>query len=64
MKDNVNHPSHYNYAGVECIDAIQAATGKEGFETYLQGNIMKYKTIVEDLQKAKWYLEKLISVQE
>ena len=57
MKDNVNHPTHYNYAGVECIDAIQAATGKEGFETYLQGNIIKYlwrykyKNGVEDLDR-------------
>ena len=40
--DDVNKPVHYNYTGVECIDAIQAATGVDGFETYLQGNIMKY----------------------
>ena len=39
----------------------------EGFEYYLQGNIMKYlwrykyKNGVEDLEKAQWYLNKLIS---
>ena len=39
--DLVNNPPHYNQAGIECIDAILAATNhnKEG---YLQGNILKY----------------------
>ena len=60
--DMVNSPSHYNFAGVECIDAIRAATGEEGFSYYLQGNIMKYlwrykyKNGLEDLKKAEWYL--------
>jgi hypothetical protein len=63
--DMVNHPPHYNKAGIETIDAIQAMTG-DGFEFYLQGNIMKYlwryryKNGVEDLKKAEWYLSKLI----
>ena len=63
--DMVNSPPHYNQAGIECIDAIQAATD-EGYRCYLQGNIIKYlwryryKNGVEDLKKAKWYLEKLI----
>ena len=66
--DMVNSPPHYNKAGVECIDAIQAAT-EDGFEYYLQGNILKYlwryryKNGVEDLEKAKWYLEKLIKIK-
>lgn len=66
--DMVNSPPHYNKAGVECIDAIQAAT-EDGFEYYLQGNILKYlwryryKNGVEDLEKAKWYLEKLINTK-
>lgn len=63
--DMVNSPPHYNQAGIECIDAIQAATD-EGYEYYLQGNIMKYvwryryKNGIEDLKKAQWYLNKLI----
>lgn len=68
--DVVNHPLHYNQSGiVECIDAIEAVTG-EGFEHYLQGNIMKYlwryryKNGVEDLKKAQWYLNKMIEVVE
>ena len=36
MNDMVNSPSHYNQSGIECIDAIEAATGLgEGFEYYL-----------------------------
>jgi len=67
--DMVNSPPHYNKAGIECIDAIAAATG-DGYEHYLQGNIMKYlwryryKNGTEDLKKAKWYLDKLIEEVE
>ncbi len=67
--DMVNSPPHYNEAGVECIDAIAAALS-EGFEFYLQGNIMKYlwryryKNGIEDLKKASWYLDKLITEVE
>ncbi len=63
--DMVNSPPHYNQAGVECIEAIRAATD-EGYQYYLQGNIIKYlwryryKNGVQDLEKAKWYLNKLI----
>ena len=66
-EDMVNHPAHYNKAGIETIDAIGAATN-EGFKYYLQGNILKYiwryeyKNGVEDLEKAQWYLNKLIEV--
>lgn len=63
--DMVNQPPHYNQAGIECIEAIRAATS-EGYEFYLQGNILKYlwrykyKNGLEDLKKARWYLDKLI----
>lgn len=67
--DMVNNPPHYNKAGVECIDAIRAAT-EDGYEYYLQGNIIKYlwryryKNGTEDLKKAQWYLTKLIEEVE
>ena len=67
--DNVNSPQHYNQTEIECIEAIQAATDS-GFEYYLQGNVIKYlwryryKNGVEDLKKARWYLEKLIQEKE
>ena len=64
--DMVNSPPHYNQTGMECIHAISAATDK-GFKYYLQGNVMKYlwrfdykDKPLEDLQKAKWYLDRLI----
>ena len=69
FKDMVNNPAHYNKAGIECIEAIRAATG-DGYEYYLQGNIMKYlwryryKNGTEDLEKAQWYLSKLIEEVE
>ena len=65
--DMVHSPPHYNQAGIECIDAIRAATD-DGYEYYLQGNIIKYlwryryKNGVEDLKKAEWYLKKLIEI--
>tara|TARA_R110000765_G_scaffold397982_1_gene492273 strand:- start:31 stop:294 length:264 start_codon:yes stop_codon:yes gene_type:complete len=67
--DMVNHPNHYNKAGIETIDALEAMM-PEGFDYYLQGNIAKYlwryryKNGVEDLKKAQWYLNKLIEVQD
>lgn len=67
--DMVNHPPHYNASGIECIDAIEAATD-DGYEYYLQGNIMKYvwryryKNGLEDLHKAQWYLSKLVEAKE
>ena len=64
--DMVNSPPHYNQTGIECIHAISAATDI-GFKYYLQGNVMKYlwrfdykDKPLEDLQKAKWYLDRLI----
>ena len=69
LEDMVNHPPHYNKAGIETIQAIKAMTDT-GFEFYLQGNIMKYlwryryKNGAEDLKKAQWYLNELIDVVE
>lgn len=70
-KDNVNHPSHYTQGGVECIDALAAATiNLQGIEAVCTANAIKYlwrwkqKNGVEDLHKAKWYIDKLISEEE
>jgi len=67
LKDDVNHPVHYNIGKVEFIEALEAASTKEEFEGYLRGNVLKYvwrfryKDNVKDLHKAKWYLNKLIN---
>jgi hypothetical protein len=62
--DPIN-PSHYKQGGIECIEAIKAATG-DGFIGYVWGNVLKYlwrwpkKGGVDDLKKARWYLDRLI----
>ena len=64
--DPVN-PQHYKNGEVECIEGIKSAVvGKDGFAGYLAGNTLKYiwryesKGGVQDLEKASWYLNKLI----
>ncbi|UQY45045.1 DUF3310 domain-containing protein [Mixta hanseatica] len=71
MTDNVNHPSHYTTGGIECIDAMKASMNSEAFCGYLKGNIQKYlwryeKKLApaEDLKKARWYLDRLITEVE
>ena len=71
MTDNVNHPSHYTQGGVECIDAITAATvNKTGIEAVCTANVIKYlwryeaKNGLEDVKKAQWYLNRLIAEME
>lgn len=64
-EDVVNHPKHYTNGGIECIDALESALGKEGFRGFLKGNVIKYvwrcdfKNKREDLKKAEWYLKRL-----
>lgn len=62
MTDNVNHPPHYisHPSGVECIQI----TEHMGFNL---GNAIKYvwradlkADAVEDLRKARWYIEREI----
>ena len=62
--DMVNHPPHYQSDnGIECIDAIRAALGREGFIAYCRGNAIKYLwrdkvNNVEDRNKATWYINR------
>lgn len=68
-KDMVNHPNHYKTeSGLETIDVIEAFTdGLQGYEAVDTANIIKYicrwkkKNGLEDLKKAKWYLNHLIN---
>jgi len=69
MTDFVNHPPHYQ-GSIECIDAIEASMSAEAFKGALKANVIKYvwryegKGGVESLQKAQWYLNRLIAVVE
>lgn len=69
--DMVNHPTHYCQGGVECIDAIKAATvNKRGIEAVCVANVIKYlfryetKNGLEDVYKAAWYIDRLIAELE
>lgn len=69
--DAVNHPTHYCQGGIECIDAIRASLGLEGFIAYCRGNIQKYLwradfkgAKLEDMKKAAWYLNRAIEELE
>lgn len=65
MSDNVHSPKHYQLGdlNIEAIDVIKAVLGEEKFQGYCRGNTIKYilradkKNNIEDLQKAKVYLD-------
>ena len=65
--DIVNHPDHYTFGDIECIDAIKASMPIEAYAGYLKGNAMKYLwryenkgKAEEDLAKARWYINRLL----
>lgn len=69
--DVVNSPSHYKSGGIEAIEGIEASMEPEAYAGYLKGNIMKYMwryerkgKPIEDLKKARWYLDRLIQKVE
>ena len=66
MENNVNHPKHYNQLPIECIDVVKH------FD-FIIGNVIKYcwraglknsDTELEDLKKAKFYIEYKIKMLE
>ena len=68
-EDYVHAPHHYNTGNIECIEAIEESMSSVAFKGYLKGNCIKYLwrydykgKQVEDLQKAQWYLAKLLNV--
>lgn len=61
-KEAVDHPAHYNQGSIEVIDAIE--DWKLGFN---DGNAVKYiarhrhkGNPIEDLRKARWYIDREI----
>lgn len=73
MSDNVEKPGHYTFGKYECIDVLTELCNTndlQGIEGFLYGNVIKYlwrykyKNGIEDLKKAKWYLDRLIKDQE
>lgn len=68
VTDPVNNPTHYGLGKIECIEYIEDFLTTEEYIGYLRGNIAKYlhrwryKNGLEDLEKAEWYLKRLIKV--
>lgn len=72
-EDLINHPSHYTNGDIECIDAIESAVSANPNpkEIPCQTNILKYiwryyskDQPLKDLQKCRWYLDRLIKMKE
>jgi hypothetical protein len=71
-EDLVNRPSHYNSGQIETIDYIVDVLGKYESIHYCHGNVLKYlgsrmwnkDNPLQDARKAKWYLEKMITLME
>lgn len=65
--DNVNHPSHYQ-GKHECVDEMIAMFGVEAVKHFCMCNVYKYrfraaaKNGQEDLDKANWYMDKLMEL--
>jgi len=68
--DMVNHPPHYGTGEIECIAYIEDFLTEEEWIGYLRGNIAKYlhrwryKSGLQDLEKAAWYMDRLQLTQE
>jgi len=67
--DNIN-PNYYKLKAIETIEAIRSQLTDDEFRGYLKGQIWKYlsrhrqKNGVEDLQKAKWYMDYLVKFEQ
>lgn len=66
MAEQIDHPDHYNAGSIECIDAIEAALGREQFIGFLRGQVIKYQwrlglkgDAATDAGKADWYSARL-----
>lgn len=72
MRDPVNHPDHYKRGGVECIDLVEAIVARfPGMTGFRLGNVVKYVfrhldkgDPLENLKKARWYLDREIEKYE
>lgn len=70
INDLVNHPSHYSQGGIECLEAMEAAYGKDATATFCLTNAFKYiwrtehKNGIQDIDKAIWYLNKYKELKE
>lgn len=70
LHDVVDHPKHYTQGNIETIEYMESALTAEEFCGGCKMNVLKYvsrekhKNGIEDLKKARWYLDRLISYLE
>lgn len=63
QEDTVNSPNHYTQGERETIENIRDTMSSEGYQGYCVGNVVKYlarykfKNGLEDVKKAKKYIE-------
>lgn len=68
--ENINSPRHYKTGSFECIDVMLETQGIVATQAFCLCNAFKYlyrhknKNRVEDVQKAVWYLNKFLELEE
>lgn len=69
MKEQVNHPQHYNKGNIECITAMLSSKGLFRTIVFCDTNTFKYNwrqgqkdDVIQDIQKQNWYLNKQIEL--
>ena len=69
-KEDATSPNHYQVGGMQLLDIWKAKLSAEEFKGLCKGNILKYvirakhKNGLEDLKKARVYLDWLIEAEE
>lgn len=70
IKDHIN-PDHYKIGGIETIDYMKAKSTPEEFKGHLRLTALKYLSRfgkkddeLQELKKAKWYLDRLVQELE
>jgi hypothetical protein len=70
LEDVINHPSHYHQNGIDVIAFSELQFDKSELKGFYRINVLKYvtrydrKNNVEDLNKASFYLNKLIKLED
>lgn len=68
INDDINHPKHYTYADVECIEIMEQIEGRAAVADYCICNCWKYlyrhnnKGGREDIKKLVWYAQRYLDM--
>jgi hypothetical protein len=70
IEDKINHPNHYHDGGIDVIAFSEMKFSKEQIKGFYRINVLKYvtryekKNGIEDLNKAEFYIKKLIELEK